>query len=105
DRWAMSRLQTLTAKITSAYERFDFHEVYHLLRNFCVVDMSSFYLDILKDRLYTFKSDSKERRAAQWALNRILLTMTGLMNLSARYFVAWSKMTVRNINSTYIFFI
>ena len=41
--------------------------------------MSSFYLDILKDRLYTFKSDSKERRAAQWALNRILLTMTGLM--------------------------
>jgi isoleucyl-tRNA synthetase len=79
DRWAMSRLQALTAKITSAYERFDFHEVYHLLHNFCVVDMSSFYLDILKDRLYTFKSDSKERRAAQWVLNRILLTMTGLM--------------------------
>ena len=79
DRWAMSRLQTLTAKITSAYERFDFHEVYHLLHNFCVVDMSSFYLDILKDRLYTFKADSKERRAAQWVLNRILLTMTGLM--------------------------
>ena len=79
DRWAMSRLQTLTAKITSAYERFDFHEVYHLLHNFCVVDMSSFYLDILKDRLYTFKAASKERRAAQWALNRILLTMTGLM--------------------------
>ena len=70
DRWAMSRLQTLTAKITAAYERFDFHEVYHLLHNFCVVDMSSFYLDILKDRLYTFKADSKERRAAQWVLNR-----------------------------------
>jgi len=80
DRWAMSRLQSLTAKITSAYERFDFHEVYHLLHNFCVVDMSSFYLDILKDRLYTFKSDSKERRAAQWVLNRTLLIMTGLMS-------------------------
>jgi len=79
DRWAMSRLQTLTAKITTAYERFDFHEVYHLLHNFCVVDMSSFYLDTLKDRLYTFKAASKERRAAQWVLNRILLTMTGLM--------------------------
>jgi len=79
DRWAMSRLQTLIAKITSSYERFDFHEVYHLLHNFCVVDMSSFYLDILKDRLYTFKADSKERRAAQWVLNKILLTMTGLM--------------------------
>ncbi len=79
DRWAMSRLQQLTAKVTSAYENFDFHEVYHLLHNFCVVDMSSFYLDILKDRLYTFKSDSPERRASQWVLNNILLTMTGLM--------------------------
>ncbi|MBI4684660.1 MAG: isoleucine--tRNA ligase [Nitrospirae bacterium] len=79
DRWAMSRLQQLTLKITSAYENFDFHEVYHLLHNFCVVDMSSFYLDILKDRLYTFKTDSKERRAAQWVLHNILLTMTKLM--------------------------
>jgi isoleucyl-tRNA synthetase len=79
DRWAMSRLQNLTKKITSAYENFDFHEVYHLLHNFCVVDMSSFYLDILKDRLYTFRSDSKERRASQWVLYRILLTMTKLM--------------------------
>jgi len=79
DKWAMSRLQTLIIKITSSYERFDFHEVYHLLHNFCIVDMSSFYLDILKDRLYTFKADSKDRRAAQWVLNKILLTMTGLM--------------------------
>jgi len=79
DRWAMSRLETLTVKITSSYERFDFHEVYHLLHNFCVVDMSSFYLDILKDRLYTFKTDSKERRAAQWVLNKILSAMTVLM--------------------------
>ena len=79
DRWAMSRLQQLTAKISSAYERYDFHEAFHLLYNFCIVDMSSFYLDILKDRLYTFKSDSKERRAAQWVLHKILLTMTGLM--------------------------
>ncbi len=80
DRWAMSRLQKLTAKITYAYENFDFHEVYHLLHNFCVVDMSSFYLDILKDRLYTFKADSKERRAAQWVLNNILVVMTKLMS-------------------------
>jgi len=80
DRWAMSRLQQLAAKISSAYERFDFHEVFHLLHNFCVVDMSSFYLDILKDRLYTFKSDSKERKAAQWVLHRILATMTRLMS-------------------------
>jgi isoleucyl-tRNA synthetase len=79
DKWAMSRLQTLISKITSAYENFDFHEVYHLLYNFCVVDMSSFYLHILKDRLYTFKTDSNDRRACQWVLSNILITMTQLM--------------------------
>lgn len=79
DRWAMSRLQSFTRKVVSAYESFDFHEVFHSIYNFCVVDMSSFYLDVLKDRLYTFKSDSRERRAAQWVLSRILSTMTRLM--------------------------
>ncbi|OHE58231.1 MAG: isoleucine--tRNA ligase [Thermodesulfovibrio sp. RBG_19FT_COMBO_42_12] len=79
DRWAMSRLQTLINKVVPAYEGFDFHEVFHCIHNFCVVDMSSFYLDVLKDRLYTFKSDSAERRAAQWVLYRILSVMTRLM--------------------------
>jgi isoleucyl-tRNA synthetase len=79
DRWAMSRLQTLIEEVTTAYETFRFHEVFHALYSFCVVDMSSFYLDVLKDRLYTFKSDSTERRAAQWVLYQILSTMTRLM--------------------------
>jgi isoleucyl-tRNA synthetase len=79
DRWAMSRLQTFTEKVTSAYENFDFHEVFHSIYNFCIVDMSSFYLDVLKDRLYTFSKDSEERRAAQWVLSRILSAMTRLM--------------------------
>jgi len=79
DRWAMSRLQTLIEKTASAYEHFNFHEVFHALYNFCVVDMSSFYLDVLKDRLYTFKADSPERRAAQWVFNHTLYTMTRLM--------------------------
>ncbi len=79
DRWAVSRLQGLTKKVTSAYEKYDFHEVFHALHNFCVVDMSSFYLDILKDRLYTFRADSKDRRAAQWVLYHILSTMTRLI--------------------------
>ncbi len=79
DKWAMSRLQSLIELITSAYENFTFHEVFHSLYNFCVVDMSSFYLDVLKDRLYTFKSDSLERRAAQWVLSHILSVMTRLM--------------------------
>jgi isoleucyl-tRNA synthetase len=80
DRWAMSRLQTFTAKVSSAYENFDFHEAFHNIYNFCIVDMSSFYLDVLKDRLYTFKADSAERRAAQWVLYRILSSMTRLMS-------------------------
>jgi isoleucyl-tRNA synthetase len=79
DRWAMSRLQGLVKKVTTAYDNFDFHEVFHSLYNFCIVDMSSFYLDILKDRLYTFRTDAAERRAAQWVLNRILVDMTRLM--------------------------
>ncbi|MEW6163173.1 MAG: isoleucine--tRNA ligase [Nitrospirota bacterium] len=79
DRWAMSRLQTLIETVTSAYENFNFHEVFHALYNFCVVDMSSFYLDVLKDRLYTFKPDSMERRVTQWVLYQILSTMTRLM--------------------------
>ena len=79
DRWAMSRLHGLTKRVSTAYESFDFHEVFHTVYNFCVVDMSSFYLDILKDRLYTFRADSNERRAAQWVLYQIVCDMTRLI--------------------------
>lgn len=80
DRWALSRLQVLIQKVTAAYENFNFHEAFHGIYNFCVVDMSSFYLDILKDRLYTFRKDSVERRSAQWVLYQILTDMTRLMS-------------------------
>lgn len=79
DKWAMSRLQGLIKKTSEAYDKFEFHQVYHALHNFCIVDMSSFYLDILKDRLYTFRADSEERRSAQWVLSQILSVMTRLM--------------------------
>lgn len=79
DRWAMSRLQGLVMRVSGAYENFDFHEVFHSIHNFCVVDMSSLYLDILKDRLYTARADSTERRASQWVLAEILSTLTRLM--------------------------
>lgn len=79
DRWAMSRLQGLIKRVMEAYEDFNFHEAFHSIYNFCIVDMSSFYLDILKDRLYTFRADSQERRAAQWVMYQILLDMTRLM--------------------------
>ncbi len=79
DRWVMSRLQGLIRRVTRAYENFDFHEVFHSIYNFCIVDLSSFYLDILKDRLYTSVADSPQRRAAQWTYYRILKTLTQLM--------------------------
>ncbi|MBI5408846.1 MAG: isoleucine--tRNA ligase [Nitrospirae bacterium] len=79
DRYALSRLQGLIKKVSNAYETFAFHEVYHSIYQFCVIDMSSFYLDILKDRLYTFKSDSRGRRAAQVVLYNILISLTKML--------------------------
>ncbi|MEO5358685.1 MAG: isoleucine--tRNA ligase [Nitrospirae bacterium YQR-1] len=79
DQWAMSRLEQLKKVVTTSYESFEFHEVYHTLHNFCIVDMSSFYLDILKDRVYTFKKDSTERRSAQWVMLQIVSSMARLM--------------------------
>jgi len=68
DRWAMMQLQNLADKITRAYDEFEFHRVYHTVNEFCAVDMSSFYLDMLKDRLYTTAAASRGRRSAQTAL-------------------------------------
>ena len=79
DRWALSRLGGLLGKATRAYGSFEFHRLYHDLHNFCAVDLSSFYFDVLKDRLYTFASFSRERRSAQTVLEEILLTLTRLM--------------------------
>ncbi|HXW69170.1 MAG TPA: isoleucine--tRNA ligase [Dissulfurispiraceae bacterium] len=104
DRWALSRLQGLIKRVTSAYDAFDFHETFHSLYQFCIVDMSSFYLDILKDRLYTFRADSPERRAAQWVLNRILLDMTRLMApvLSFTAEELWSYIPGRSTESVFL---
>jgi len=79
DQWALHRLQGLTKRIVSAYETFDFHLVYHHLHNFCVLDLSSFYLDIIKDRLYTSPEKATARRSAQFAMNEILETLVRLM--------------------------
>lgn len=79
DRWALLRLQRLINRVERGYRDFEFHLVFHSLHNFCVVDMSSLYLDILKDRLYTFHKDSKERRAAQSTMYQILKAMVKLM--------------------------
>ena len=78
DRWVLHRLQKLTQKVTKYYEEYEFHSVISELNSFCVVDLSSFYMDVLKDRLYTFSADSKERRSAQTVLYQTLLTLLKL---------------------------
>ena len=79
DRWALARMAQVAEQAEAAYERFEFHVVYHTLYNFCVVDLSSFYLDVLKDRLYTFAPNSPQRRAAQTTLFRIADTLVRLL--------------------------
>lgn len=79
DKWAIMRLDNLIDKVNEAYNAFDFHIVFHAIHNFCVVDMSNFYLDIIKDRLYCEKPDSKLRRSAQTAMYRILSAISRLV--------------------------
>ena len=79
DRWILLRLQKLTARLREAYTNFEFHMVYHGIQNFCTVDLSALYLDILKDRLYTSPASSPQRRAAQTTLYKILDSLVRLM--------------------------
>ncbi|MEG1662059.1 MAG: class I tRNA ligase family protein, partial [Clostridiales bacterium] len=79
DRWAMIKLNRLTAKVLTAYEEYEFHVVYHSIHNFCVLDMSAFYLDVVKDTLYTEKPDSLQRRSVQTVLYHMLDSLTRLL--------------------------
>jgi len=79
DRLSLHRLQKLIIRIRDAYDSFSFHTIYYSLHNFCVVDMSAFYLDVLKDRLYISLPGSRERRSAQTAIYEILSSIVRLM--------------------------
>ncbi len=76
DRWAVTKLNGLIERCESAYQNYEFHVVSHALNDCCVVELSSFYLDIIKDRLYCEEKNGVERRSAQTALYLILDTMT-----------------------------
>ncbi len=80
DRWALARFAELNRKVCQAYERYEFHTVYHALYTFCGTTISSIYLDVLKDRLYCSTPDSKARRAAQTVIYRILDGLLRLMS-------------------------
>ena len=79
DKWALHQLQEMSARVQRAYDNFEFHPVYHSLHNFCVLDLSSFYLDIIKDRLYVSSPKSVARRSAQTAMSEILEVLVRLM--------------------------
>ncbi len=79
DRWALHRLGELIPRVAKAYDDFEFHVIFHALNNFCSVDMSAVYLDILKDRLYTFHKEDPLRRGSQTVLFDVLTALTKLM--------------------------
>ncbi|MDO8703489.1 MAG: class I tRNA ligase family protein, partial [Sulfuricaulis sp.] len=72
DQWALQRAHDLQKEVLQAYEEFQFHLIYQKLHQFCVVDMGGFYLDVLKDRMYTMPANSRGRRSAQTAMFHIL---------------------------------
>ncbi len=79
DRWALHRLNDLIERVRTSYEAYEFHLVTQAIHRFCTVTLSSLYLDVLKDRLYTSPTDAPERRSAQTAMHRIADSITRLM--------------------------
>lgn len=79
DKWAVSKFDSITEKVKKSYEDMDYYHAYHAINSFCVVDMSNFYLDIIKDRLYCEAAEGEDRRAAQTAMYIILSGLTRLI--------------------------
>ncbi len=98
DRYALHKLQLLIEKGRQAYDAYEFHVIYHALYNYCTLDLSAFYLDILKDRLYTSPPRSIERKSAQSVLHMTLDAIARLMApiLPFTSDEIWQYMPVRN---------
>ena len=79
DRWALHRLARLAKNVEKAYENYEFHHLFYAIHHFSAVDMSSFYLDVVKDRLYCSLPWSQQRRGCQTVLYKILKALTVLM--------------------------
>jgi isoleucyl-tRNA synthetase len=105
DRWAVTRLGEVRRRILKAYRDYQFHVVYHSLHNFCAVDLSAFYLDVLKDRLYVLPSSAPSRRSAQTALHQILESVVILMApiLSFTAEEIWGFMPLRESREESVF--
>jgi isoleucyl-tRNA synthetase len=79
DRWILERLDEVIRACRAAYEKFEFHKVYHTLNQFCAVDLSSLYIDITKDRMYCDATDSARRRATQTVMHEIFDALCRLL--------------------------
>ncbi len=79
DKWALTRLNKLIRECTDSFEKYEFHIAYRAINTFCVTDMSNFYLDIIKDRLYTAKKDSVARKSAQTVMYKILSALVRIL--------------------------
>ncbi len=79
DRWALSRLSHLIQKVSIAYDKYEFHVIYHVIHNFCAIDLSSSYLDILTDRIYTSAKGSLEYRSARSTMYQIVDALTRML--------------------------
>jgi isoleucyl-tRNA synthetase len=79
DRFVLDRLARLVDRVTRAYEEYEFHTVFHSVHNFCAVDLSALYLDVIKDRLYTSRPDDPRRRAAQTTCHDVFTALARLM--------------------------
>ncbi|MDD5496405.1 MAG: isoleucine--tRNA ligase [Candidatus Omnitrophica bacterium] len=94
DRWILSKLSSVINAAAANYDMYSFHKVYREVYNFCIYEVSSVYLDILKDRMYTYKADSLERRSGQTAifeiLNALLKIMAPILSITSEE--AWSRL-------------
>ncbi|NLN83890.1 MAG: isoleucine--tRNA ligase [Firmicutes bacterium] len=79
DQWALNALKELTDEITAYYDNYDFHHIYHSIHGFCALDLSSFYLDVIKDRMYASKPDSILRRSGQTTAFYLLRSLTAML--------------------------
>lgn len=104
DRWALSRLESLVGRVETCYNEYEFHVLYHAVHNYCSVELSATYLDIIKDRIYTCATTSLERRSAQTAMYRILDALTRLIApvLSFTADEIWAKMPGEREDSVHL---
>ncbi|ABC79790.1 isoleucine--tRNA ligase [Anaeromyxobacter dehalogenans] len=104
DRWALARLAAWDEKVAKAYEDYEFHLAYHATMQFCAVELSALYFDVIKDRLYTWKADGRQRRSAQTALHAIAQDLIRLLApiLSFTASEAWSYLPGRPTESVWL---